>query len=78
MRKATCPMCGKTHDVDDETYAMFGTDTFCMPCVDRDHLRFMQKNAKALGLTCTPGCICGFGKENDDETMELLPECVSG
>jgi hypothetical protein len=60
--KCKCPDCGKFHWVDRSTFAGFGYDCYCMPCVDWSHVAFMKKNAKRFGMTCVKGCRCGFGK----------------
>lgn len=60
-KTAICPKCDKPHKVDNKTFSMFGVDTICMPCVGNSHIKFMKKNAKKFGLTCVPGCPCGFG-----------------
>lgn len=60
--KARCPHCGAFHFVDAKTWAMFGVDTECMTCVDWNHVDFMKRSAKRLGLTCVAGCKCGFGE----------------
>ena len=60
MAAATCPDCGKHHQIDQMTFNQFGVDCWCIRCVDWAHVKFM-KNNKAGIKTCVKGCRCGFG-----------------
>jgi hypothetical protein len=62
MKTAHCNVCGARHEIDEETYEMFGPTCICIPCTDTAHVDFMQRKAKALGLKCAAGCRCGFGE----------------
>jgi hypothetical protein len=59
----TCvwPSCNQPHqmpalDVLSGTYG--GRDALCMKCVQREHVDFMRKTGRKLGLTCLPTCEC--------------------
>jgi len=61
MITVNCPDCGVKHGVDRVTEEDLGRHVKCIDCLDHDHVRFMRSKAVKLGLTCTPGCECGFG-----------------
>lgn len=64
-RRLICPGCENWHEVDSKTLAGFGPDALCMKCVNKKHIEFMARNAKAFGLIpCVKNCPCGFGGEN--------------
>ena len=61
---ATCPHCGRLHQITARDNEMFGPDAVCIKCCDWKHVEYMQKNARRFKMTCTPGCRCGFGPKS--------------
>lgn len=56
-----CRHCGRRHEMPERDANAYGLDSECEPCLDRLHLQFMQQNAEKFGLSCAPGCRCGYG-----------------
>ena len=56
-----CHTC-KTGFTTASNVAVDGPDAVCDKCVDRKHVRFMQKMARrGIKMSCVKGCKCGFG-----------------
>lgn len=47
---ATCPTCGRSHEISPETAAEFTRLCQCIPCIDRAHVEFMRTTGARLGL----------------------------
>lgn len=57
-KNATCASCGRLHQVDIETFNLFGVDCHCMQCVQWGHIDFMRDKGTEQGLSCIKGCRC--------------------
>lgn len=58
---AVCSTCGKSHQIDKDTFQCFGRDTICLKCTNNNHIDFMRTIGRKLGLSCVKGCRCGAG-----------------
>lgn len=64
---ATCPGCGRLHQITQRDFDLFGPDCWCIKCTDWKHVDFMHTIGRELNLTCVPGCRCGRGQQQSED-----------